>query len=61
MRSPLPLQESAVYIIFLISLMAGIAILAGRRSTGIALSLISIMTLAGLLVHHMTDKLPISL
>lgn len=50
-----------MYIIFLISLMASIAILAGRRTIGIVLSLASIMTLAGLLVHHMTDKLPISL
>ncbi len=50
-----------MYIIFLISLMAGIAILAGRRGLGIILSLASIITLAGLLVHHMTDKLPISL
>ena len=31
------------------------------RTIGIVLSLASIMTLAGLLVHHMTDKLPISL
>lgn len=50
-----------MYFIFLISLIAGIAILAGRRSLGIVLSLMSIITLAGLLVHHMTDQLPISL
>lgn len=50
-----------MYIIFLITLIAGIAILSGRRTVGITLSLASILTLGGLLAHHMTDKLPISL
>lgn len=50
-----------MYAIFLITLIAGIAILSGRRTIGLVLSLASIITLAGLLVHHMTDKLPISL
>jgi hypothetical protein len=50
-----------VYLIFLITLVTGIAILGGRRGIGITLSVASIITLAGLLFHHMTDKLPISL
>ena len=50
-----------MYLIFLITLVAGITILGGRRGMGIALSVAGIITLAGLLFHHMTDKLPISL
>ena len=50
-----------MYIVFLIALIAALLILAGRRTAGILCSLLTIMTLAGLLMHHMTDKLPISL
>ena len=50
-----------MYIIFLITLIAGIVILSGKHTAGIVLSLASILTLGALLVHHMTDKLPISL
>lgn len=48
-------------IVFLFSLIAALLVLSGRRSAGIISSLVSIATLAGFLVHHMTDKLPISL
>lgn len=50
-----------MFIIFAFALMATILIVMGYRSAGITASLISIATLAGLLMHHMTDKLPISL
>lgn len=50
-----------MYLIFLITLIAGVAILGGRRNAGVVLSLTAIATLAALLVHHMTDQLPISL
>ena len=50
-----------MFIIFLLALIATILIAIGYRSAGITASLIAIATLAGLLVHHMTDKLPISL
>ncbi|MGI9142634.1 MAG: DUF5993 family protein [Fluviibacter sp.] len=41
--------------------MACLLILSGRARIGIAASLITVAVLAGVLVHHMTDKLPISL
>ena len=50
-----------MYIIFLIAFASALLILSGRRSAGMVCSLLTIVTLAGLLVHHMTDKLPISL
>lgn len=50
-----------MFIIFALALLASILIIIGYRSAGIAATLLSIATLAGLLVHHMTDKLPISL
>lgn len=50
-----------MYIVFLFALIAALLVLSGRRSAGIIGSLATIATLAGLLVHHMTDKLPISL
>lgn len=50
-----------MYIIFAVALAASLAIIAGKRTAGITLSLASILTLGGLLFHHMTDKLPISL
>ena len=50
-----------MFILFLLALIATTLIVIGYRSAGIAATLISIASLAGLLVHHMTDKLPISL
>lgn len=50
-----------MYIVFLIALIASLLILAGRRNLGIAMALLTTTTLGGLLFHHMTDKLPISL
>ncbi|MGV0999048.1 MAG: DUF5993 family protein [Fluviibacter sp.] len=50
-----------MYIIFLIALIAVILILTGHRSLGVTATLLTTAVLAGLLVHHMTDKLPISL
>jgi hypothetical protein len=50
-----------VYIVFLFAFIACLLILSGRARIGIAASLITVAVLAGLLVHHMTDKLPISL
>ena len=50
-----------MYTVFLIALIAALLILSGRARIGIAASLLTTAVLAGLLVHHMTDKLPISL
>lgn len=50
-----------MYIIFLIAFISALLILLGRRTAGMIFSLLTIVTLAGLLIHHMTDKLPISL
>jgi len=50
-----------MYIVFLIALIAVALILSGRSGISIAASLLTTATLAGLLIHHMTDKLPISL
>jgi hypothetical protein len=50
-----------VYIVFLFAFIACLLILSGRARIGIAASFITVAVLAGLLVHHMTDKLPISL
>ncbi len=50
-----------MYIVFLVACISAVLILAGRRSLGIATALLTTLTLAGLLFHHMTDKLPISL
>jgi hypothetical protein len=50
-----------VYIVFLVAFIACLLILSGRARIGIAASLITVAVLAGVLVHHMTDKLPISL
>ncbi len=50
-----------MYIVFLSAFIACLLILSGRARIGVAASLLTIAMLAGLLVHHMTDKLPISL
>jgi len=50
-----------MYIVFLLALIATLLILSGRARIGVAASLATIAVLAGLLLHHMTDKLPISL
>lgn len=50
-----------MYIVFVVAVIATLLILSGRDKMGIAASLLTIAVLAGLLVHHMTDKLPISL
>jgi len=50
-----------MFIVFLVATCAALLILNGRRSAGLLCSLLTIAVLAGLLVHHMTDKLPISL
>lgn len=50
-----------MYSVFLLACIACLLILSGRARIGVAASLLTIALLAGLLVHHMTDKLPISL
>lgn len=50
-----------MYIVFLIALITAVLILSGQRNLGVAAALLTTFTLAGLLVHHMTNKLPISL
>lgn len=50
-----------MYIVFLLAVVATLMILSGRARIAVATSLLTIAVLAGLLVHHMTDKLPISL
>ena len=50
-----------MYIVFVVALIATLLILSGRARIGIAASLLTVGVLAGMLVHHMTDKLPISL
>lgn len=50
-----------MYIVFVVALIATLLILSGRTKIGIAASLLTIAVLAGMLLHHMTDKLPISL
>ena len=50
-----------MYLIFLIAFVAALLVLTGHRNAGLIASLATVATLAGLLVHHMTDKLPISL
>lgn len=50
-----------MYIVFLIGLIATLLILSGRAKIGIAASLLTTVVLVAMLVHHMTDKLPISL
>jgi hypothetical protein len=50
-----------MYIVFLMALISAALIMTGRRSLGVGAALLTTLTLAGLLFHHMTDKLPISL
>lgn len=50
-----------MYLVFLFAFIACLLILSGRAKIGVAASLLTIALLAGVLVHHMTDKLPISL
>ena len=50
-----------MYITFLLSLIAAVAILRGLRATAAIVVLITIAVLGGLLFHHMTDTLPIGL
>jgi hypothetical protein len=50
-----------MYIVFLLAVAATLLTLNGRARVAVATSLLTIAVLAGLLVHHMTDKLPISL
>lgn len=48
-------------IVFLVALLAAALIITGRSSLGVATALLTTLILAALLLHHMTDKLPISL
>jgi hypothetical protein len=50
-----------MYIVFLLAFISCLLILSGRDRIGVTASLITLAVLAGVLVHHMTDKLPISL
>ena len=50
-----------MYIVFLLAFISCLLILSGRDRIGVAASLLTVAMLAGVLVHHMTDKLPISL
>jgi len=50
-----------MYLVFLIACIAALCIASGRRGLGITTAILTTLTLAGLLLHHMTDKLPISL
>lgn len=50
-----------MYLVFLIATLALLLILSGRHGAGITASLLTSAILAGLLIHHMTDKLPITL
>ncbi len=50
-----------MYITFLLGLIAAVAILRGSRATGALFALLTIAVIGGLLIHHMTDKLPIGL
>ena len=61
MGKPSPLSGVIMFLIFLVASIATLLILSGRRTAGIVACLLTIATLAGLLAHHMTDKLPISL
>ncbi|WP_295391763.1 DUF5993 family protein [uncultured Thiodictyon sp.] len=50
-----------MYITFLLCLIAAVSILSGARATGVIAGFVTIVVIGGLLVHHMTDQLPISL
>ncbi len=50
-----------MYLVFLVASIGTLCIITGRRSLGINTAILTTLTLAGLLLHHMTDKLPISL
>ena len=50
-----------MYLVFLMALISAILIIAGHRPLGVSTALLTTLLLAGLLLHHMTDKLPISL
>lgn len=50
-----------MYLVFLVASIATLCIITGRRGLGITTAILTTLTLAGVLLHHMTDKLPISL
>jgi ABC-type xylose transport system permease subunit len=50
-----------MYITFLLCLIAAASILGGARATGAMFGFITVAVIGALLLHHMTDKLPISL
>lgn len=50
-----------MYSIFLLSLIAAMLIGFGQRNIAIIMAFATTLLLAGLLSHHMTSKLPISL
>jgi hypothetical protein len=50
-----------MYIVFLLCLIALASILAGARTTGAIAGFLTVAVIGALLIHHMTDKLPISL
>ena len=50
-----------MYTVFLVAFILALFIISCRRSAGVVTALLTTTVLAGLLLHHMTDKLPISL
>jgi hypothetical protein len=50
-----------MYITFLLCLVAALSILFRARLAGAMVSLLTVAVIGGLLIYHMTDKLPISL
>lgn len=50
-----------MYILFVLALLAALSIILGARATGAALGFFTVAVTGGLLIYHMTDKLPISL
>ena len=50
-----------MYITFLLALFGAVAILIGLRAVAVLAAFFTIAVVGGLLIHHMTDRLPISL
>lgn len=50
-----------MFTVFLLGLISALLVCIGHRNLAIATALTTTLLLAGLLFHHMTSKLPISL
>lgn len=50
-----------MYLVFLIATVAVLLIIAGHRMSGMICAFATSLILAAFLLHHMTDKLPVSL